>query len=82
MEKDVVCGMQVDPAKAARTSQYQGNTYYFCSTPAKASSTLIRSVHEVTPEPGPTPSRSEQRVDPCFSIDRWLASRGCFWSLD
>jgi P-type Cu+ transporter len=30
MEKDVVCGMQVDPAKAAG-SQYAGKTYYFCS---------------------------------------------------
>jgi Cu+-exporting ATPase len=31
MEKDVVCGMQVNPAKAAGTSQYSGKTYYFCS---------------------------------------------------
>ena len=31
MEKDVVCGMQVDPAKAAGSSQYNGKTYYFCS---------------------------------------------------
>ena len=29
--KDPVCGMQVDPAKAAGTSQYQGQTYHFCS---------------------------------------------------
>jgi Cu+-exporting ATPase len=36
MEKDVVCGMQVDPAKAAGTSQYQGKTYSFCSTACKA----------------------------------------------
>jgi Cu+-exporting ATPase len=35
MEKDVVCGMQVDPAKAAGTSQYQGKTFYFCSTACK-----------------------------------------------
>jgi Cu+-exporting ATPase len=28
---DPVCGMQVDPARAAGTSQYQGQTYYFCS---------------------------------------------------
>ena len=27
MEKDVVCGMQVDPAKAAGSSQYNGKTY-------------------------------------------------------
>ena len=26
MEKDVVCGMQVDPAKAAGSSQYNGKT--------------------------------------------------------
>ena len=31
MEKDVVCGMQVDPGKAVGTSQHDGKTYYFCS---------------------------------------------------
>lgn len=36
MERDVVCGMQVDPAKAAGTSQYSGKIYYFCSTGCKA----------------------------------------------
>lgn len=35
MERDVVCGMQVDPAKAAGTSEYQAKTYYFCSTSCK-----------------------------------------------
>ncbi len=29
-EKDVVCGMQVDPASAAATLDYNGRTYYFC----------------------------------------------------
>ena len=36
MERDVVCGMQVDPAKAAATSEYNGKTYYFCSASCKA----------------------------------------------
>ena len=36
MEKDVVCGMQVDPAKAAGTSEYNGKTYYFCAPGCKA----------------------------------------------
>lgn len=36
MEKDLVCGMQVDPAKAAGSSQYNGKTYYFCSKGCKA----------------------------------------------
>jgi len=35
MEKDVVCGMQVEPARAAGTSAYQGKTYYFCSKSCK-----------------------------------------------
>ncbi len=35
MERDVVCGMQVDPAKAAATSQYNGKTYYFCAKACK-----------------------------------------------
>jgi Cu+-exporting ATPase len=35
MEKDVVCGMQVDPAKSAGTSQYGGKTYFFCSKVCK-----------------------------------------------
>lgn len=36
MERDVVCGMQVDPAKAAGSSQCNGKTYYFCSKVCKA----------------------------------------------
>lgn len=35
MERDPVCGMQVDPAKAAGSSQYNGVTYYFCSPGCK-----------------------------------------------
>ncbi len=31
MEADVVCGMKVDPSKAAGSSEYKGKTYYFCS---------------------------------------------------
>ncbi len=33
--KDLVCGMQVDPAKAAGQSQYQGLTFLFCSLGCK-----------------------------------------------
>jgi P-type Cu+ transporter len=35
MEQDVVCGMQVDPAKAAGKSEINGKTYYFCSKGCK-----------------------------------------------
>lgn len=32
---DPVCGMTIDPAKAAGTSQYQGKTVHFCSAGCK-----------------------------------------------
>jgi YHS domain-containing protein len=35
MAKDPVCGMQVDEQRAAGTSEYQGETYYFCSARCK-----------------------------------------------
>lgn len=33
--KDVVCGMTIDPAKAAGSSEYKGRQYYFCSKGCK-----------------------------------------------
>jgi Cu+-exporting ATPase len=36
MERDVVCGMQIEQASAAGTSNHGGRTYYFCSTTCKA----------------------------------------------
>ncbi len=35
MEKDVVCGMEVDKASKYK-SAVKGKTYYFCSTECKA----------------------------------------------
>ncbi|MDQ2842641.1 MAG: heavy metal translocating P-type ATPase [Acidobacteriota bacterium] len=35
MPKDPVCGMQVDPLKAAGQSQFEGQTYYFCGLGCK-----------------------------------------------
>lgn len=32
---DPVCGMTVDPKKAAAKSEYQGKTYYFCAPGCK-----------------------------------------------
>ena len=32
---DPVCGMEVDPATAAGSSEYKGTPYYFCSTGCK-----------------------------------------------
>jgi Cu+-exporting ATPase len=35
MEIDPVCGMKVEPSKAAATSEYNGKTYYFCAKVCK-----------------------------------------------
>ncbi len=33
--KDPICGMDVEPATAAGKSEYNGQTYYFCSLGCK-----------------------------------------------
>ena len=35
MSKDPVCGMEVSPSKAAGSTKYKGETYYFCSLACK-----------------------------------------------
>jgi YHS domain-containing protein len=36
MATDPVCKMKVDESKAAGTSDYKGQTYYFCAASCKA----------------------------------------------
>ena len=35
MMKDPVCGMEIDAATAAGSSEYEGTTYYFCAEACK-----------------------------------------------
>lgn len=35
MVTDPVCGMDIDEATAVATTEYQGQTYYFCSEGCK-----------------------------------------------
>lgn len=35
MVRDVVCGMDIESTTAAATSDYRGNTYFFCSNECK-----------------------------------------------
>lgn len=35
MAKDPVCGMTIDEKKAAASSEYNGQTYYFCASGCK-----------------------------------------------
>jgi YHS domain-containing protein len=41
--KDLVCGMDVDPATAAGRTEYKGQAYYFCGSRCKEK-------FELTPE--------------------------------
>ena len=34
-EKDPVCGMQIEKSDAAGQSDYEGRTFYFCSSACK-----------------------------------------------
>jgi YHS domain-containing protein len=54
-ERDPVCGMTVDPEKAAGASVHAGKTYYFCSTscldefekePARYAAAAARGEHQ------------------------------------
>ena len=59
---DPVCGMTVDPAKAAGTAEHQGHTYYFCGKGclAKFQADPARFIHP--PASAPTPARVEPPV--------------------
>lgn len=35
MAKDLVCGMEVDTTTAKHTSEFEGQTYYFCAPGCK-----------------------------------------------
>src|ERR1700693_1254373 len=48
-ERDPVCGMTVDPGKAAAKHQYQGNTYYFCSQ--RCAEKFAKEPHRFLPAP-------------------------------
>jgi len=55
--KDVVCGMQIESAAAAATSDYKGTTYYFCAAGCK-------STFDADPEKyltGAAPSAADKR---------------------
>jgi Cu+-exporting ATPase len=64
---DPVCGMQVDPASAAGTSQFQGQTFYFCSKGCKTKFDSRPEAYltpRATPAPVPHPS-SDTREYTC-----------------
>ncbi len=65
--KDPVCGMQVDPAKAAGTSQHRGHTYHFCSQSCvdKFRASPDTYLTPSAPRPAPTHAHGDAREYTC-----------------
>jgi YHS domain-containing protein len=55
--RDPVCGMMVDPANAAASSEHDGQTYYFCSIECKEAFDLSPERYAITDE-GPRFTKS------------------------
>ncbi len=53
MERDVVCGMQVDPGKAPARFEHAGHTYFFCG-PACAQKFQADPAKYLVPRPSPS----------------------------
>ena len=53
MAVDPVCGMTVDPARAAGSVDYNGTTYYFCSKGCAAKFTADPQKY-LAPRPAPS----------------------------
>jgi len=50
---DPVCGMEIDPKTAAGKSEYQGKTYYFCSSGCKKAFDKEPQKFAARPDAGP-----------------------------
>jgi P-type Cu+ transporter len=61
MEKDPVCGMDVDPKTAANKLVYQGKTYYFCSPGCKKSFEQDPGKYVSKPKEAPKGASHEHR---------------------
>ncbi|HEX6323593.1 MAG TPA: heavy metal translocating P-type ATPase [Vicinamibacterales bacterium] len=60
--KDVVCGMTIDPATAAGSSDYRGETYYFCNPGCKAKFDADPERY-LAPAPAPAPALGTSDVE-------------------
>src|ERR1700730_8882939 len=66
-EKDPVCGMAVDPSKAAAKQEFQGNTYYFCSK--RCAQRFAKEPEKFLSAPGSSPMETAQRADTSHGVE-------------
>jgi Cu+-exporting ATPase len=87
-EVDPVCGMTVDPARAAGSSEHHGKTYYFCNPHCKMKfdANPAAYVSEERPEPKPAPAPAGTMyvcpMDPEVRQDRPGACPKCGMALE
>jgi Cu+-exporting ATPase len=66
-EKDPVCGMTVDPSKAAAKQEFRGNTYYFCST--RCAERFAKDPEKFLSAPGSARMETTHSVDTANATD-------------
>jgi Cu+-exporting ATPase len=59
VERDRVCGMQVDPERATVTHEHQGKMYYFCADRCKAAFAESPAMYLIRPVGSRGDSRRE-----------------------
>jgi heavy metal translocating P-type ATPase len=78
--RDPVCGMTVDPERAAGSVEYQGRTYHFCSQgcAAKFQGDPEKYLHpQATPEPMPSAAASVEYTCPMHPEIRQIGPGAC-----
>ena len=76
--RDPVCGMTVNPAKAAGSSEYRGQTYYFCGKGCLAKFTAEPGRYLRPPDVQPlvmvAPLPPKQNAQPVDALRQWMRS--------
>src|ERR1700676_2276532 len=66
-EKDSVCGMTVEPSKAAAKQEFRGHTYYFCSK--RCAERFAKEPEFFLAAPGSSGMKSPHSADTAHGVD-------------
>lgn len=73
--KDIVCGMMVDPAKAAASAEYEGETYFFCAKGCHAKFTADPEKY-LHPAPAAPPPAGAEAMEYTCPMDPQIRQMG------